>query len=179
MNIIELILTGISLAMDAFAVCICKGIKSRKKSIGLMLILSFSFFQTVMPIIGFYLGNIFTEKIIKYNPFISTILLITIGLLMFKEDSNMDYSENLKISEILILSFATSIDALVIGISFSFFKNNIIFSSIIIGIITLIICSIGFFLGHLFNKKLSLYSNKIGGITLIIIGIKNLLSIFS
>ena len=173
MTLIELILTGISLGSDAFAISICKGLNSSKRNITNGLIVSFYFglFQFLMPIIGFYLGNIFSEKIINYNPYISTILLITIGILMIK-DTNDEIDSNLNFKEMLLLSFATSIDALVIGISFSFLKINLLSSSIIIGIITFIMCFIGYYLGNLFNKKVGKYSNLIGGLTLIIIGIK-------
>ena len=178
MNIIELFLTSVSLAMDAFAVSICKGLNTKKINVGIKIIMFFSFFQTIMPILGYYIGIAFSEKIINYNPFISSTLLITIGLLMFKENDNPDFNNSICFFELIVLSIATSIDALVVGISFAFNKTNIIFSSSIIGITTFILCSIGFFLGHLFNKKLSLFSNKLGGITLIIIGIKNILNIF-
>ncbi len=172
MNNLELFLTGISLAMDAFTISICKGLQTNRKKYGLAIAFFFGLFQFIMPILGFYLGNIFSEKIIEFNPYISMILLITIGILMIKEKNTEDFNYKLKFSELIILSIATSIDALVIGISFSFLKANIIYSSIIIGIITFILCTIGYFLGHLFNKKVGKYSNLIGGITLIIIGIK-------
>ena len=171
MNIIELFLTGVSLAMDAFTISICKVLQAPRKKHGVVIAFFFGFFQFIMPILGYYLGNIFNQKIINYNPFISMILLITIGILMIKED-NSEINQKLKLSELIMLSIATSIDALVIGISFSFLKVNIIPSSLIIGIITFILCFIGYFLGHLFNKKVGKYSNLIGGITLIIIGIK-------
>ena len=100
------------------------------------------------------------------------ILLIIIGILMFKEENDEGLDNRFNFSQMLLLSIATSIDALVIGISFSFLKVNIISSSILIGVITFIMCLIGFFLGHLFNKNAHQYANKIGGITLIIIGIK-------
>ena len=68
MNIIEIILVGLSLSIDAFTISICKGLKSNSKRIGLITIISFSLFQFIMPILGYYIGNIFSEKIIKYNP---------------------------------------------------------------------------------------------------------------
>lgn len=178
MNIFELILTGISLGMDAFTISICKGLSNRKIKNGIIVSLYFGIFQFIMPILGYYLGNIFSERIIKYNPYISMILLVTIGILMIKEKNDDELSDSLKFSEMFLLSIATSIDALVIGISFSFLKSNILFSSIVIGIITFIMCFIGFMLGHSFNKKAHQYSNIIGGLTLIIIGIKIFLETF-
>ena len=174
MNTFEILLTGFSLAMDAFTVSLYKGIANRNIKDGLEMSLIFSLFQTLMPIIGYYIGNAFKEKIINYSPILSAILLITIGILIYKEQKDAIYNP-LNFKEIIILGIATSIDALVIGISFSFLENNIFSTSIIIGMITFIMCNIAYFLGNFLNKKLSLHSNKIGGITLIIIGIKNLI----
>lgn len=172
MNILEIILTGISLAGDAFTISICKGLNAKRKRHAIKVALYFGFFQFLMPILGYYLGNVFSEKIIHFNPYISTILLVAIGILMIKGDDNFGLSNNLDFKEMFLLSIATSIDALVIGISFSFLKVNILLSSIIIGIITTIMCFIGFLLGHMFNKKVGTYSNLIAGCILILLGIK-------
>lgn len=174
MTILELLLTAVSLAGDAFTVSICKGLKSSYDKLKKALIISlfFGIFQTIMPIMGYYLGNIFTEKIIYYNPYISTILLIVVGLLIYNEDDNTEVDDKIKLWELFFLSIATSIDALVIGISFSFLKINIILSSLIIGIVTFIICFNGFYLGNILNNKVSKYTNKIAGIILIFLGIK-------
>ncbi len=174
MTLLELLLIAVSLAGDAFTVSICKGLNVNKERLKSALIISlfFGIFQLLMPIVGFYLGNIFTEKIIYYNPYISTILLITIGMLIYKEDNDFNVNNKLKIKELIVLSLATSIDALIIGISFSFLKVNIIYSSIIIGIVTFVICFIGYYLGCFIENKVSKYSNKIAGIILICLGIK-------
>ncbi len=174
MTILELLLTAVSLAGDAFTVSICKGLKTNfhKFKNALIISLLFGLFQTIMPIIGYYLGNIFTEKIIYYNPYISTILLIVVGLLIYKEDDKMEIDEKIKLWELFFLSIATSIDALVIGISFSFLKLNVIISALIIGIITFIMCFLGFYMGNLLNNKVSKCANKIAGIILICLGIK-------
>lgn len=172
MKIIEIILISISLAMDAFAISICKGLKNIDIKTGIIVSLFFAIFQFTMPIIGYYLGNILSSRIINYQSYFSSILLITIGILMIKEDKINELESHLNYKELILLSIATSIDAFVIGISFSFIKTNILFSSFIIGITTFIICLIGYFLGNLFNKKAHQYANIIGGITLILIGIK-------
>ena len=177
MTILELLLIAVSLSIDAFTVSICKGLNDNKHKIKNAFIISlfFGLFQGIMPIIGYYLGNIFTDRIIYYNPYISTILLISIGILIFKEDENIDTNNKIKIGELFLLSIATSIDALVIGISFSFLKVNISLSSFIIAIITFIICFIGYFIGNSLNSKISKYSNRIAGIILISLGIKILI----
>ncbi len=172
MNKIEIILIALSLAMDAFTISICKGIKNNNIKVGLITIISFAIFQFIMPILGYYLGNILSNKIINYHSYFSSILLIIIGILMIKQDNIDELNIELNIKELILLSIATSIDALVVGISFSFIKTNILLSSSIIGFITLIVCAIGYYLGSLLNKKCHQYANIIGGITLIIIGIK-------
>ena len=157
--------------MDAMTISICYGIKNNKIKDGLITILSFSLFQFFMPILGFYFGNMISNRIINYHSYFSSIILIIIGILLLKEDKINEVNDKLKYSELFFLSIATSIDALVIGISFSFLQTNIFLSSIIIGLITFIMCFIGFYLGNLLNIKAHQYANYIGGITLIIIGI--------
>ena len=171
MNIIEIILIGLSLSMDAFTISICISIENNYYKTGLITAVFFSIFQFIMPILGFYLGNTISNKIINYHSYFSSILLIIIGILLIKEEKISDVN-NIDYKELTILSIATSIDAFVTGISFSFIKTNIFTSSFIIGLITFILCIIGYFIGNLFNKKAHQYANIIGGITLIIIGIK-------
>ncbi len=177
MTIFELLLIAVSLSIDAFTVSICKGLKNNKNRLKNAFTISifFGLFQGLMPIIGYYLGNIFTDRIIYYNPYISTILLISIGIIMYKEEDYINIDNKLNFKELFLLSIATSIDALVIGISFSFLKVNIFKSVIIIGLITLIFCFVGYFIGNSLNSKISKYSNRIAGIILISLGIKILI----
>lgn len=175
MNIFELFFTGLSLSMDAFAASICKGLASKKNKlkIGLIISLSFGLFQALMPLIGYFLGNIMSDKIIKYDHYIALILLTLIGVSMIKEaNEKNEIQENINFKEILFLSIATSIDALVIGVTLSFLRVNIITSVSIIGIITTIISFIGFNLGSIIGNKLNKHSKILGGIILIVIGIK-------
>ncbi len=175
MNILEIILIGLSLAMDAFSISIVLGLRNNNIKIGIITSLFFGTFQLIMPILGFYLGNILNDRIINYQSYFSIILLTIIGILMLSEKSIDDRDYHLSIKDLVFLSIATSIDAFVIGITLSFLKNNIFISSFIIGITTFITCYIGYFLGHLFNKKAHQYANIIGGITLKLIALKMLL----
>lgn len=175
MSIIELFLTSLSLSMDAFAVSICKGLTNKKNKLknSIIISLSFGIFQGLMPLIGYYLGNFLSDKIVKYDHYIALILLTLIGISMIKESKETDeLSHKTNFQEIIILSIATSIDALVIGITLSFLKVNIFTSISFIGIITLIICFIGYHLGNIIGNKINKYSRILGGITLILIGIK-------
>ena len=175
MNILEIILVGLSLSMDAFSISIVMGLRNNRKKSGIISSFSFGLFQFLMPIIGYFLGNILSNKIINYHSYFSAILLIIIGILMLSEKNINETDSKLNLKELFLLSLATSIDAFIIGISFSFLEMNIFLSSLDIGIITFIVCIIGYFLGHLFNKKAHQYANIIGGITLLLLGIKLLL----
>ena len=175
MNILEILLIGISLSMDAFAVSICKGLSMNKIAYKKSIIIGlyFGLFQALMPLFGYLFGNTLRNLIILIDHWIIFLILFIIGINMVTE-KNEENNLNSKIDfkTMILLAIATSIDAFVIGISFSFIDIIIIKSSVIIGIITFIISLIGYFLGFLFHKKNHRYSNYIGGITLILLGIK-------
>lgn len=180
MSILEIILIGIGLAMDAFAVSICKGLAMKKMNwkSAIIIALYFGIFQAVMPLIGFLLGTNFANAIQNIDHWIAFILLSVIGLNMIKEaihpsDENMN--DRIDIKTMLILAIATSIDALAVGITFAFLKVNIFTSISIIGIITFIISLIGVKIGNVFENKLKNKAEILGGIILILIGLKILL----
>ena len=178
MKTIELIFISLSLAMDAFSVSICKGLtmKYKFKRNSLIISLSFSLFQMIMPIFGYFLGNSFNNYFSKFNYLIAFGLLTIIGINMIKESyENKDINIGLSIKELIYLSIATSIDAFSVGITFSLFKVNILIGISLIGIITLILCLIGIYLGKYIGNKLDKKAQIFGGIVLIIIGIKILL----
>jgi putative Mn2+ efflux pump MntP len=180
MNYIEIILIAVSLASDAFAISICKGLSIKKydNKKGIIIGAYFGIFQGIMPIIGYLLGYTFKDLIINIDHWIAFVLLCSIGLNMIRESLfNNEEKENdkLDIKTMLPLSIATSIDALVIGITLSFLKTNILISSLIITIITFILSILGAYIGNKFGTN---YKNKsvfLGGIILILMGIKILL----
>ena len=180
MTIIELLLLSIGLAMDAFAVSICKGleIKSVKFKELFIVGLYFGFFQALMPVLGFFLGFNFQYIISPIDHWIVFILLSVIGFNMIKETFNnnrFQISNSIDLKEMIILSIATSIDALAVGITFAFLKVSIIQASLIIGIVTLIISMIGVKVGSIFGNKYEKKAQLIGGIILILLGFKILL----
>lgn len=181
MKYIEIIIISFALAMDAFSVSICKGVslKYKIKRNSFLISLSFSIFQMIMPLIGYYLGNKLNTYFFTFSHIIAFIILITIGINMIKESyTKEDINIGLSIKELLSLSIATSIDALAIGITFALFKINLLLSILTIGIITFILCIIGVNIGKLIGNKYENKSQIIGGIVLIIMGIKNLLEYF-
>ena len=178
---IQIILIGLGLSMDAFAVSICKGLemKELKKEKMILIALFFGLFQALMPLIGWFLGSRFAKYITSIDHWISFVLLIFIGGKMLvegiKNKEELANEKELTIKELFLLSIATSIDALAVGITLAFVNTNIWFAILIIGLITFILSMIGVLLGHKFGAKYQNISEIIGGIILILIGIKILL----
>ena len=181
MSVIEIAIIGIGLAMDAFAVSICKGLAMKKMSYrkAVIIALFFGGFQALMPAIGYVLGTTFASKIAAIDHWIAFILLGLIGVNMIKEALGKDDDEclddTLRFGDLIMLSIATSIDALAVGITFSFFNVSIFLSSSIIGFITFIICIIGVKVGNVFGEKYKSKAELTGGILLIVMGCKILI----
>lgn len=178
MEILELIIISISLAMDAFSASICKGLKQISFNLKNSLIVSlyFGIFQALMPTIGYYLGSFFSNKITKIDHYLAFFLLAYIGLTMINDvKENKEINTNITFKEMLILSIATSIDALIIGITFSFLKVNLWLSIFIIGLITFITSFLGYNIGSYFGTKYQKKAQITGGLILIIMGIKILI----
>ena len=125
MSYIEVLLIGIGLSMDAFAVCATNGIvyKNANKKWGLMMALCFGLFQAAMPTIGYFLGSAFAQYIKAFDHIIALILLGFIGGKMIfdaiKRDEESERGLMLTIPILLLQGVATSIDALAVGISFA------------------------------------------------------------
>lgn len=179
---IQTSLISIGLSMDAFAVSICKGLGMSKLNKKQMLIIALYFggFQAFMPYIGWAVGARFSSYVSQYTHWIAFILLAIIGGKMIhealteSEDCEDDGIKDKKLShkELLLLAIATSIDALAVGISFAFLNVPIIPSIIIIGLTTFAISLVGVIIGNIFGSK---YKNKaefVGGLILVIIGLK-------
>lgn len=181
MKNIELLLISIALAMDAFSVSICKGLtmKHKFKRNCLIIALSFSFFQMLMPLIGYFLGSHLNDYFLSFNHFIAFGLLSVIGFNMIKESYHDEkVNTGLSIKELLMLSIATSIDAMAVGITFSLFEVNLLIAILIIGITAFIFSLIGVNIGKFIGKNSTKKAQVIGGIVLILIGLKILLEHF-
>ena len=180
LKLIDIILLGVSLAMDATAVSICKGLSMKKldKKKTITIALYFGTFQAVMPIIGYLLGISFKEVVESIDHWIAFFLLAVIGINMIRESLSKE-SESLNdlidFKTMTPLAIATSIDALAIGITFAFLRVNIIGAVTIIGIITIFLSTIGVFIGNEFGNKYGKIAETLGGIVLIGIGLKILL----
>ena len=133
MNIIEIILIGIGLAMDAFAVSICKGLSMKKLEFkkAIIIALYFGIFQAVMPLLGFFLGRGFESFVVSVDHWIAFILLSFIGINMIKEafKGEEEANDDIGIKTMILLAIATSIDALACRNNVCIFKSKYIFSS--------------------------------------------------
>ena len=180
MGLIELFLIAVGLYMDAFAVSVCKGLAMPKCTFKKAAIVGLWFggFQALMPAIGYILGAQFQEAIASIDHWIAFVLLALIGGNMIHEALDNDEEEadaSLDVKTMFLLAVATSIDALAIGITFAFLKVNIIPAVCFIGIVTFIISFAGVKIGNVFGAR---YKNKaeiVGGIILILLGLKILL----
>lgn len=180
MSIIEIALIGVGLAMDAFAVSICKGLAMRSMSYKKAIIIAafFGFFQAMMPALGYVLGTTFASKIAAIDHWIAFILLVLIGANMIKEaisSDNEQQDDSIRLGDLIMLSIATSIDALAVGITFAFFEVSLLLSISIIGIITFIICVFGVKVGNVFGEKYKSKAEMAGGLILIFMGAKILI----
>ena len=180
MGAIEILLISIGLAMDAFAVSVCKGLAMKKMSWKKAIIIGlyFGIFQAVMPVIGYFLGTTFEKFITNVDHWVAFILLVGIGINMVKEAFDRESenrNDNVDVKTMLVLSIATSIDALAIGITFACLKIHIVMPVITIGLITFIISVIGVKIGNRFGDKYEKKAEIMGGVILILLGIKILL----
>lgn len=187
MSIIEIILLSFGLAMDAFAVSICKGLTLKKMNWKKSLIAGgyFGVFQAIMPLIGYFLIKLFKQNeaisnfITKYDHWIAFILLIIIGINMIVESfAKEEVDGNFGFKTMFVLAIATSIDALSVGITFATMELaiNIYWTVLIIGGITFILSALGVFIGNVFGLKFKQPAEIVGGVVLILIGLKILLN---
>lgn len=176
----ELILIAIALAMDSVAVSIASGSKYRSIdfSTALKIALFFGFFQGFMPLIGYFLGGLFASFVDSFDHFLAFGILLFLGYKMIKEALEEDFEEevsDLKNKTLFILAIATSIDALAIGITFSFDAINIWYVIGLIAGITFMLCVIAVYIGKVLGGFLEDKAEFLGGAILIILAFKILL----
>lgn len=182
MDILEIVLIGIGLSMDAAAVSLCKGLSACHIRVRQSLLVGVYFggFQALMPALGYFLGSAFEVYIQRYSHWVSFILLLLIGANMiresFEEEECCDAS--FRFGSLLPLAVATSIDALVIGVHFeaeSYNASQLLLSVAIIGAITFAISAVAVWLGTVVGSRYNRAAQRVGGSILILIGLKVLL----
>ena len=177
MDLLTLLTLAVGLAMDAFAVSICKGLAMREKVLkkGIIVGLWFGGFQALMPTIGFFLGTQFKDQITSIDHWIAFVLLGLIGINMVKEALSNDEEQaddSIAVKEMFMLAVATSIDALAVGITFAFLNVHIVSAASMIGVCTFLFSFAGVKIGNIFGTKYKSKAELAGGIILILLGFK-------
>jgi putative Mn2+ efflux pump MntP len=179
MGILEIFILGVGLSMDAFAVSVCKGLAVRELKFKHAMIVGIYFggFQALMPLIGHLLGKQFESLINSIDHWIAFVLLAFIGINMIREsrEEAEELNNSFAFRTMFTLAVATSIDALAVGITFSFLKVQIVSAVCIIGCTTFVLSAIGIKIGNVFGTKYKSKAELVGGIVLILIGVKILL----
>jgi len=187
MSFTDILLIGVGLSMDAFAVSMCQGVSMKKLDPrrAALIALFFGVFQALMPLLGFALGSTFASAV-TIGPWIAASLLLILGVKMLiegirnKEDSPSDVGT---IGRLFILAIATSIDAFAVGVSFSLQEGvvwltggtSIFLAVSLVGATTFILSLIGVWIGNRFGLRYHRAATISGGAVLILIGMKVLL----
>ena len=177
MDILELLIIAVGLSMDAFAVSIGKGLCVREVRLRHVIITGawFGGFQALMPLVGFALGVSFAALVESVDHWIAFVLLGVIGANMIRGSFTGDDdapSADFSMRAMLPLAIATSIDALAVGVSFAFLKANIWIAALVIGVTTYLFSVAGIKIGHRFGTRHKSRAEFIGGVVLVLMGIK-------
>ena len=183
MTFFEIFVLAVGLSMDAFAVAICKGLSLKQLKLKHALIVGayFGGFQALMPLIGYFLGTSFYSFIESFDHWVAFILLALIGGNMIRESFSKEEEEctgcnSFAFKAMLPLALATSIDALASGIAIcSISLTKMLICAACIGIITFTLSGVGVFVGNKFGQKYKSRAELVGGIILILLGLKMLL----
>lgn len=176
-QIVSLLLVAVGLSMDAFAVSICKGLSAPSRSVknGLKTALYFGGFQALMPLLGYFLGNAVSTLIERVDHWIAFVLLVVIGIHMICEALGEEERQNasFQANVMLPLALATSIDALVVGITLdTFLEIPILISVTVIGVITGALSFLGIYVGQKVGGHWKTRAEIVGGAVLIFLGCK-------
>ena len=180
---LSIFVIALSLSADCFAVCIGSSVSigNALKSVGLRIALSFGIFQAGMVILGWFAGSSIIDYIASFDHWLAFGLLAFIGGKMIWDSLHEDESEEnqragiARLSVLLVLSVATSIDALAVGLSFAFLKVNLFMASLTIGATAFCVSLLGLVIGKKVGKLFGERAELAGGIVLIIIGLRILI----
>lgn len=182
MTIWDVLLIGVGLSMDAFAVSICKGLATRGFQVKKALSCGvwFGGFQFFMPVLGYALGSTVSGYITRFSGIVAFVLLALIGGNMIRESRQAacdSSGTDTSIRTMAALAVATSIDALAVGVSFAGYQMPVMKASGIIGLTTFCIAILGFQIGVVFGDLYQQKAEFAGGLILVLIGIKLLLGL--
>ncbi len=189
MSLLELLLIGVGLSMDAFAVAVCRGLRSRRLNWGHAAVtgLYFGGFQALMPALGWLLGSAFASYIQRFDHWVAFALLSLIGGNMIREaldgkeepsgrpEGRLPEEDRLDHRELLVMAVATSIDALAVGVTFAFLDVPIVPAAALIGTTTFCLSVAGVAVGNFFGARYKRRAELTGGVILVLLGVKILL----
>lgn len=180
MGLFYLFMIALAVSMDAFTAAVCKGLAMKHITAGKAAIvgLYFGLFQALMPWLGYLVGKKSAYCVALVDHWVAATLLTIIGINMIKhaiagEDESEDSS--LKVKDMLLLSIATSIDAFAVGVAFAFIHVNIAHAILVIGITTFLLTTAGVKLGNYIGIKFKKHAETVGGVILILLGLKILI----
>ena len=181
MTLFDLFLLATGVAMDACAVAMAKGTTTHRPPLGnyMCVGLWFGGFQALMTLAGYFAGFNFTHIVESFDHWISFFLLGLLGVGMIREAMSKDeeaMDASFAAKNMLIMAIATSIDALAVGVSLSFEEVNIWFAALLIGLITLLLSAVGLKVGNIFGNRYKTIAGILGGVMLICIGVKILIT---
>ena len=176
MSLWEILIIGVGLSMDAFAVSVCKGlsVKKLKPKHSLIAGVYFGGFQALMPLVGWALGKQFEQLIKSVDHWIAFVLLGLIGAIMIRESFSAEEGQNdsFTFKTMIPLAIATSIDALAVGVTFAFLEVDILPAVALIGVTTFALSAAGIKIGSVFGDRFQSKAEFAGGVVLILMGIK-------
>jgi putative Mn2+ efflux pump MntP len=179
MSILEIILIAFGLSMDAFAVSVTLGLSMKKpKPLEVMIPGAyFGFFQAIMPVAGYFAGYYFAGMVEKFEHWIAFALLALIGAKMIKDSFSGGGEERpagnvFNPAKMLMLAVATSIDALAVGVTFAFYRVNILTAAMVTGLITFFVSMCGVKIGNIFGSRFRSKAEFVGGAVLVLLGVK-------
>ncbi|MEE8717288.1 MAG: manganese efflux pump MntP family protein [Coriobacteriales bacterium] len=186
MGFLEMLLLGVALSMDAFAVTISNAVAfpHEKRSRMLLMPILFGVFQAVMPVIGYLLGTIVASFIERFAGIITLVILGFIGGSMIvegvkslrnPEEEGDAQCKRLSVGAIVIQAISTSIDALAVGVSLLASGANLPVAATVIGVTTFVLCLVALAVGRKFGEILGNRAEIAGGVVLVLIGIKAML----
>ena len=175
MTFFEILLFSLALAADAFAAAVCKGLAAGKNARVKECLLTgawFGLFQALMPLLGCFLGRAVASFVDRVDHWLAFFLLLLLGLGMIRSSFSPDEGADADFSflPMLTAAFATSVDALAVGVTFAFTGTDIRIASVSIGITTLLLSAVGVKLGSLFAGKYQKTAERCGGAVLILLG---------
>ena len=182
MTIWEILLIAVGLAMDCFTVSLGIGANSRKKTVRMVLRLAWHFglFQGGMTFLGWYAGSQVADLISRFDHWVAFLLLLYVGgkmiLESLKNDKDCQPGDPTRGSSLVMLSIATSIDALAVGLSLALIDGSILVNSLIIGVMSFLLAMAGYLIGDRLGCRFGKRMELLGGLILVGIGVKVLVS---